>query len=274
MLYMENGIGCREGQRRVEVWRTVYVRRTFGRRPSGRLTALLAAVAIAAGASATGLGSVVFSGADAGNNLSASAGFTLLGGGDLQITLTNTYAGDTADQSHVLTGLFFSGANGLTPVSATAGAGTVEWSGHTSSAPPGPAVLGTEWAYGTPTHGPNGATAGIESSGAYVPIGTGNFASPGDMLDGSAYGLLSTGYAGSDGDGLSTRVYIQDSMVFVLTNFSGTLAGITDVTFTYGTSTSEPLVAGTPVQVPEPAMPALLSVALCGLWLLRRGSGR
>jgi hypothetical protein len=104
------------------------------------------------------------------------------------------------------------------------GAGAVEWVSSTSSAPPGPAVLGTEWAYGYPAHGPNGATAGIESSGVYSPIGTGNFASPGDMLDGSAYGLLSAGYAGSDLDGLANRVYIQDSMVFVLSNFSGTLA--------------------------------------------------
>ena len=167
-----------------------------------KLALLLAVMSIAAGASTDAIASITFTGSDASQQLSASVTFADLGGGNLQVTLVNTYSGDTVDQAHVLTGVFFSdsGAGGLAPVSATAGAGSVQWSGTVSSAAPSSAVLGTEWAYGT-GGAPHGANAGIVSSGYYTP-GMGNFASPGDMLDGSAYGILSAGYAGSDLDGL------------------------------------------------------------------------
>ena len=208
---------------------------------------------------------VTFSGTNNAGSLSASATFSLLGGGDLQVTLVNTFSLDTPDQSHVLTGVFFAGANGLGEVSATAGAGSVEWAGHTSSAPESSAVLGTEWAYGSGASFINdpGATAGIFSSGYYTP-GMGNFASPGDMLDGSAYGIVSAGYAGSDGDGLSTRQYIGNTMVFVLSGFGGNLSDISHVSFQYGTSSGEPSLAGNLVPTPEPKT-ALILVAFLGV---------
>jgi hypothetical protein len=214
-----------------------------------KVTSLLIAVGIAASVSTSAFASITFTGSDASQQLSASATFTYLGGGNLQVTLANTYTGDTVDQGHVLTGVFFndSGAGGLAPVSATAGAGSVQWSGTVSSAAPSSTVLGTEWAYGTGS-APHGANAGIISSGYYNP-GTGNFG-PGnpvgtyDMLDGSAYGILSVGYAGSDLDGLGTRIYIQPSMVFVLSGFDGKLNGLTDVSFQYGTALNEPNVVG------------------------------
>lgn len=234
------------------------------------VTSVIGITSIArAGSSITFTGSGYDSGDSIG--LAASATFTNLGGGDLEVTLVNTYTGDTPDQGDVLTGIFFDGANGLTPVSAAAGAGAVTWSGKTESGPLSSAVLGTEWAYSsdTGTQAPGNATAGIISSGYYTP-GTGNFSGPpDDMLDGSAYGILSEGYAGSDKGGLSNRIYEQDSMVFVLGGFDGNVSDIIDVTFQYGTALSEPSLTGTPVPdpVPEPAtlLPLAMLVALLGI---------
>src|SRR5579863_2124992 len=99
-----------------------------------RLTTLLTVVCTGAGMMAHAASPVTFSGSQLGNSLSATVTFADLGGGDLQVTLANTYTGDTVDQSHVLTGVFFAGTGTLTPLSATAGAGSVEWIGSTSSA--------------------------------------------------------------------------------------------------------------------------------------------
>jgi hypothetical protein len=207
------------------------------------------------------LGAVTFTGTNAASDLGASATFSLLGGGQLQVTLENTYSGDTADQSHILTGVFFAGANGLTPVSATAAAGSLEWIGSSSSTPESSTVLGTEWAYSSGASAPGDGTAGIVSSGYYTP-GSGNFASPGDMLDGSAYGIISKGYAGSDGDGLDDRQYIQDEMIFVLSGFTGSLSGISDVSFQYGTMLSEPSLTDVAEVTPTPEPEALIPISL------------
>jgi hypothetical protein len=188
---------------------------------------------------------------DSSSGLSGSATFEDIGGGKLQVTLVNTYTGDTPDQAHVLTGIFFSGANGLTPVSASAPAGSLQWVAGTSSAAPGSSVLGTEWAYASGSPAPGGATAGIVSAGYYSAVGTGNFAGPGDMLDGTAYGLVSAGYAGLHMGGLGSKTYIQNSMVFVLSGFSGPL-NILNVGFQYGAMLTDPFVAGVLVAVPEP----------------------
>jgi hypothetical protein len=232
----------------------------------------IAALALGVTITARGGSFITFTGSSPSQDIAASATFSNLVGGDLEVTLVNTYTGDTVDQSHVLTGIFFDGASGLTTVSAAAGVGSVEWSGTSTIPVQSSAQLGTEWAYFYgDTVDPDGATNGIVSSGysGYGGPGSGNFASPGDMLDGSGWGILSEGYAGSDLDGLSTRDYIQDTMVFILSGFNGNLSNISDVTFQYGTMLSgEPSVVGTPVSpVPEPEtlVPAAILVALLGI---------
>ena len=183
--------------------------------------------------------SVIFTGSMLSSNLSASATFTDLGGGNLEITLVNTYTGDTVDQSHVLTALFFSGATGLIPVSALADSGSTEWTAGAST-PSGGMDVGANWQYISGT-GISSAGFGVFSAGNFPP-------SPSAMLDGSAWGLLSAGYAGLHLDGLDDRTYIQNSVVFTLSGFTGSLSGITGVSFQYGTTLSEANIIG----VPEP----------------------
>lgn len=227
----------------------------------------------------TARGQVTFTASQPVSNLAASVTFSLLTGNKLEVTLADTWSGDTLDQAHILTGVFFAGADNLTPVSAAAGIGSSLWQGSTSNNVSGASVvnvtsgkktsavnLGTEWAYATQSGAPDGATSGIVSSGFWTGVGSGNFATPGDMLDGSSYGIISAGYAGSDKDGLTSNPYIQDSMVFILSGFTGSLSGISDVTFQYGTqmggTTGEPSLPGLPlIPVPEPSMMAELAIA-------------
>lgn len=222
-----------------------------------KATVFLTAVSIGAGASALAA-SVTFTGSLPSSDLSASATFTNLGGGNLQITLANTYTGDTVDQSHVLTAVFFSGATGLTPVSALAAPGSLQWVAGAST-PVGGEDVGANWQYVSGT-GISSAGFGTFSSGNFPP-------SPSATLDGSAWGLLSEGYAGLHLDGLDSRTYVQYSVVFTLSGFTGSLSDISDVSFQYGTVLTDPNVTAT--VVPEPASMTLLVVSM-GLWSLLR----
>src|SRR5262249_41040303 len=116
----------------------------------------------------TARAAVTFSGSS--GNLSASATFSVNGIGDLVISLANTYSGDTASQANVLTGIYFSGADGLGRVSATAPSGSTFWRGTGGSTltsipvpntTPGPdgTILGQQWEYLSGLSGaPGGAT--------------------------------------------------------------------------------------------------------------------
>ncbi|HEX3627697.1 MAG TPA: XDD4 family exosortase-dependent surface protein [Verrucomicrobiae bacterium] len=220
-----------------------------------RFAAALAVCAVTARASAA----ITFSGSSAfgGTGISASATFSTDGKGDLIISLANTFTGDTPDQSHILTAVFFSGADSLTPVSAVAGAGSKEWNEGKQLSVDNGSVLGQQWEYLSGLSGaPDGATAGISSTGLGI-FGNGNFAGKGDTLDGSPYGLLSAGYNGSTGDGLKTHgPYIQDSMTFKLSGFNGNLNTISDVVFQYGTTLgSEPSFSGSGSENGNPTIP-------------------
>jgi len=250
----------------------------------------------------TASGAITFSGSgtDGANNtsLAASATFAVDGQGDLVVTLLNNYTGDTRFQADVLTAVFFSGANGLTPVSATAPSGSTFWMGKGGSTltqvtpvpntTPGPdgTILGQQWEYlsGISSQAPNGASAGISASGLGNIFGSGNFTSSGVMVDGTSYGLVSAGYTGNGNDGLKggngnkTTYFIQDSMTFVLSGFNGNLAGISDVTFQYGTVLSDSSFVGTHLAIaPEPnygiaaavSVGSLLPLGSLKLWCRR-----
>ena len=259
------------------------------------------------GMAMTASGAVTFSGSgtDGANNTSLAAGatFDVDGQGDLVVTLVNSYTGDTRFQADVLTAVFFSGANGLTPVSALAPSGSKFWMGTGGSTltqitpvpntTPGPdgTILGQQWEYlsGISSQAPNGATAGISAAGLGNIFGSGNFASGGVMADGISYGLVSAGYTGNGNDGLKggngnkTTYFIQDSMTFVLSGFNGNLGSISDVTFQYGTVLSDSSFVGTHlVTAPEPnygtaaalLVGSLLPLGSLKLWCRRRRVNR
>lgn len=245
-------------------------------------TLLKFAAALAAGAVAINAsGAITFDGSSTfgGTGISASATFSTDGHGDLIVSLANTFMGDVPDQSHVLTAVFFSGANGLTPVlnSAVAGAGSKEWNEGKQLSLDNGSVLGQQWEYLSGISGaPDGATAGISSTGLGI-FGKGNFAANGANLDGSPYGLLSKGYNGSTGDGLKTHgPYIQDSMTFTLSGFSGNLNAISDVVFQYGTTLgSEPSIFGSEQGIPTiPEANFGLGAAIASLLVLFCSSRR
>jgi hypothetical protein len=207
-----------------------------------------------------------------GSGISASVIFTDLGGGNLKVELDNTYTGDTPNQASVLTAVFFSGLDGLHPVSANLPSGSLVWTDESSVASGGLNV-GGEWAYLDGLAGPGGGTAGISSSGLGL-FGNGNFNGPNidppanGALDGSGYGIISSGYAGTSANGnLGGRSYVQNSVVFILSGFNGDLSSLSHVTFQYGTAIgSAPSFSG--ILIPEPNSIALLPLA--ALAFLRR----
>src|ERR1700742_2871036 len=131
---------------------------------------VVAFVGLCSGGNMTASAAIAFAGSSSfgGTGISASATFGTDGSGDLLITLVDTFTGDVSDQSHILTALFFSGANGLTPVgnSAVAPSGSKEWNTGMQIMPvESGATLGKQWEYlsgsAVSSQAPGGATAGI-----------------------------------------------------------------------------------------------------------------
>ena len=211
-------------------------------------------------------------------NQSYTAVFVNLGGGVLQLTLTNTGTVAPNDESGVLGALFFSlnGDPALTPVSVVLGSGSsiVNGSGN-----PGP-----HWEYLGGLSGPGGATDGISAAG-YGIFGSGNFCSGtgcGNSLQGIDWGLVDSAYTAGSGNGsISGQVLIQDTAVFLLSGLPDGFdpsTGVTDVGAQYtatvsGSGTVTNFVPGsdppTP-SVPEPSTCVLLGAALVAMGVGRR----
>jgi hypothetical protein len=230
-----------------------------------RITTLLAVVGLWAGASSMSApAQVTFTASGTGSNgeaLQAWVEFQTLTGNKLQITLANTAPGDAHSLSNILTAVFFDGAIGLTPVSATVQAGQKRWDLGVSTTLSLDLNVGTQWAYAYAGGGgnqslganpPNNAAAGISSAG-FNWFGAGNFAANGAQLDGAAYGLVPLGFrdAGGNYDGfnqLNNNPIFENSTVFTLSGWTGNLSDIANVSFQYGTGAFDVNI----VSVPEP----------------------
>jgi hypothetical protein len=250
---------------------------------------LMMAAGIWAGSSASASAQVTFSVSGTGvggEALQATATFQTLAGNQLRITLANTETGDAHTTANLLTAIFFDGATGLTPLSAFVPAGQLEWNSGVSTILGSDLDVGTQWGYayaggsGDENLGvnpPHNATTGISSSG-FGWFGHGNFAAGGAPLDGAAYGLLPLGFhtTGGSYDGLSngsSDPLFQNITVFTLSNWTGNLDDIANVSFQYGTATTDANVV--PMAVPEPATVGFLLLGLGVLvcfrfWLPKR----
>lgn len=219
-----------------------------------------------------------------GRQLSASATFDYSSPGLLQVTLTNTATDLAVVPADVLTGVFFdiNGGPALTPISAALDTGSTVV--NASSQPAGGNV-GGEWAYAQNLSGaPGNAGYGISSSGLGL-FGQASFPGP-NLADNTAVGGMSYGIisgiadnanpqlAGSKGKGKGKqgRPFIEDTVVFTF-GIAGldweefSLGDISNVSFQYGTSLTEPNIR---TVVPEPASLALVALGLGGILWRRR----
>ena len=196
-----------------------------------------------------------------------------ISGTTLTVTLSAT-TGDVMNPAGVLTTVFFnlSGAP-LTPVSAVIAPGSAGVNGAPASG-----SVGGEWSYAT-GFSQFGANSGISSTGLGLFPGSGNFGGP--DLDGlgngsPAYGLLTAADNFATGNPQVTAggmPLIKSSVIFTLNNVAPN-ATISNVTFQWGTSLTEPNAPGIPgggPGVPDGGTTVvMLGLTFAGLAFLRR----
>ena len=205
-------------------------------------------------------------------NLAAQAEFTV-SGNTLTVVLTNTSIADVLVPADLLTAVFFDIAGyppaTFSPVSALLSGGSTVFFG-----PDGGGNVGGEWAFGSGFSGaPDNATLGISSAG-FGLFGDANFngpnlAGPG-AVNGPNFGLLSAGDNTTTGNAMVTGAspLIKNQVTFTLTGSAPFLeTDITNVSFQYGTSLSEPYIPtnGNPPHGPEPSTMLLLGVGITGV---------
>jgi len=213
---------------------------------------------------------------DFGDGRVASVSFEDLGGGILEVTLSNL-GDDVMVPTDVLTGVFFtlSGDPTLTPVSASLNGSTVYFAvlDGDDVAPVG-GDLGGEWAYRDGISGlnPYGSDEGISSTGLGVFGTSGRFGSTNlqgpDAVDGLQYGITSVNDDLTTGNAAVTGQFalVKSSVVFTLSGLpTDWVLGVSDIAFQYGTSFDE---GGN--NVPEPFGIVLAGVAGVAFLGLRR----
>jgi len=203
--------------------------------------------------------SILFTGTGAGASgvtLNASAFFDISGD---QLTIRLSNLSDSSGSAHdsptnQLTGLFFDLPDNLTlsPVSATIDAGMIRQGDKCDVTPctSGTTNVGGEFRYSTGNY-PGFADRGIASAG-YIG-GSPNFNGPNlvspDAVGGPNFSIIApiTGQnAFNPNGGLSQVPLIEGSVEFAMTVSGGTLtaADLKNVSFQYGTNTSEPRLHG------------------------------
>jgi hypothetical protein len=216
-------------------------------------------------------GSIVFSASN--GNLAASVEFEI-SGNSLFVTLTNTASSPALVPADSLTGVFFdwSGNPSLTQQTAVlAGTSSVLFPPSGDGTDGG--NLGGEWAFESGLSGaPHDASYGISSSGLDL-FGDANFTGANlqgpDAVNGMQYGIVpASGTTGGNPPMTNgSSAFISNAVLFSfdITGLDLDLDDISNVSFQYGTSLSEPNLT----IVPEPATLSLIGLGLSGLALQR-----
>lgn len=175
--------------------------------------------------------------------LKADAGFTV-SGSTLTLVLTNSASGSVSQPNQVLMGAFFNLPAGvsLTPVSAAITSGSVGVDGGNGSTV-SISNVGAYWGFSSNVSYGTLGTNGVAASGLSSLFSAGSFYAPGANLGGADYGLVPTGFTGSQP--LSNNdPLIKKSMTFTF-SFTGNLnegffsTSPSNVSFQYGTSPTE-----------------------------------